>query len=151
ADYVPVFLHDIPDLLTSGEMPLDAVLLNVSPPDEHGFCSLGTSVEATLAAARSATTVIAQINASMPRTLGDSFVHVDQIELGVEVDVPPSEHHVGEIGHVERRIGGFVADLVPDGACLQMGIGAIPAATAMFLRDKHDLGVHSEMFTDAIV
>jgi len=151
ADYVPVFLHDIPDLFVSGAMPLDAVLINVSPPDEHGYCSLGTSVEATLAAVRTATTVIAQLNAGMPRTLGDSFVHVDQIDYGVEVDVPPYEHVVEEIGETERRIGGYVADLVPDGACLQMGIGAIPAATADFLREKKDLGLHTEMFTDVVV
>jgi len=151
ADYVPVFLHDIPDLFMSGAMPLDAALVNVSPPDAHGFCSLGTSVEASLAAVRSATTVIAQINRAMPRTLGDSFVHVDQIDLGVEVDVPPCEHVIDEIGDVERRIGEFVADLVPDRACLQMGIGAIPAATALFLHGKKDLGIHSEMFTDVVV
>jgi acyl-CoA hydrolase len=151
ADYVPVFLHDIPDLFMSGAMPLDAALVNVSPPDPHGFCSLGTSVEASLAAVRSATTVIAQINRAMPRTLGDSFVHVDQIDVGVEVDVPPYEHATEATGDVELRIGEFVADLVPDRACLQMGIGGIPAATAPFLRDKKDLGIHSEMFTDAIV
>jgi len=151
ADYVPVFLHDIPDLFYRREMPLDVALVNVSPPDAHGFCSLGTSIEASLAAVRSATTVIAQINGSMPRTLGDSFVHVDQIDLGVEVDVPPYEHAVDEVGEVERQIGQYVADLVPDGACLQMGIGAIPAATASFLHDKRDLGIHSEMFTDVVV
>src|SRR6187431_2064681 len=86
AEYVPVFLHDVPDLFRSGLMPLDAVLINVSPPDSHGFCSLGTSVEGTLAAVRAATQVIAQINSAMPRTLGDSFVHVDDIDLAVEVD-----------------------------------------------------------------
>jgi acyl-CoA hydrolase len=151
ADYVPVFLHDIPDLLTSGAMPLDAVFINVSPPDAHGFCSLGTSIEASLAAVRSAGIVVAQINRSMPRTLGDSFVHVDQIDFGVEVDEPPYEHAPEAVGNVERRIGEFVADLVPDGACLQMGIGAIPTATALGLRDKRDLGVHTEMFTDVVV
>ena len=151
AEYVPVFLHDTVDLFMSGAMPLDAALINVSPPDAHGFCSLGTSVEATLAAVRSATTVVAQINAAMPRTLGDSFIHVDQIDFGVEVDVAPYEHTPPPIGAVERRIGEHVASLVQDGACLQMGIGAIPAATALFLRDKRDLGIHSEMFTDVVV
>jgi 4-hydroxybutyrate CoA-transferase len=116
ADYVPVFLHDVPDLFASGLMPLDGVLINVSPPDAHGFCSLGTSVEGTLAAVRAADTVIAQINAAMPRTLGDGFVHVDQIDLGVRIDVPPFEHPPPVIGHVERRIGGYVADLVEAGA-----------------------------------
>jgi acyl-CoA hydrolase len=151
ADYVPVFLHDIPDLFYSGEMRLGAALINVSRPDDHGYCSLGTSIEASLAAVRTAKTVVAQINSSMPRTLGESFIHVDEIDLGVEVDVPPYEHRVEHIGDVERRIGQFVAELVPDGACLQMGIGAIPAATALFLRDKRNLGVHTEMFTDVVV
>ena len=151
ADYVPVFLSDIPRLFTSGALPLDAVLVNATPPDAHGFCSLGTSVEAMHAAIRSAKTVIVQLNRAMPRTLGESFIHVSEIDLAVEVDVPPYEHSVGEIGAVERRIGEHVADLVPDGATLQLGIGAIPAATALALHDKRDLGIHTEMFTDAVV
>ena len=151
ADYVPVFLSDVPRLFMSGALPLDAVLVNATPPDRHGFCSLGTSVEAMHAAIRAAKTVIVQFNGSMPRTLGDSFIHVDEIDLAVEVDVPPYAHEVGPIGDVERRIGEFVADLVPDGATLQLGIGAIPAATALALRDKRDLGIHTEMFTDSVV
>jgi 4-hydroxybutyrate CoA-transferase len=151
ADYVPVFLSDVPRLFDSHALRLDAVLVNATPPDRHGFCSLGTSVEAMHAAIRAATTVIVQFNSSMPRTLGDSFVHVSDIDLAVEVDVPPYEHAVGDIGEVERKIGEFVADLVPDGATLQLGIGAIPAATAIALRDKRDLGIHTEMFTDAVV
>ena len=151
ADYVPVFLSDVPRLFESRALPLDAVFVNATPPDRHGFCSLGTSVEAMHAAIRAATTVIVQFNSSMPRTLGDSFVHVSDIDLAVEVDVPPYEHAVGAIGDVERKIGEFVADLVPDGATLQLGIGAIPAATALALRDKRDLGIHTEMFTDAVV
>lgn len=151
AEYVPVFLSDVPGLFSRGLMPLDAVLLNVSPPDAHGFCSLGTSVDGALAAARSATTVIAQINRAMPRTLGDSFVHVSQIDLGVEVDVPPYAHAMAEIDPVERRIGDLIAELVPDEATLQMGIGAIPSATALALTGKKDLGVHTEMLTDVVV
>jgi 4-hydroxybutyrate CoA-transferase len=151
ADYVPIFLSDVPRLFESGALPLDAVLVNATPPDRHGFCSLGTSVEAMHAAIRSAKTVIVQFNRSMPRTLGDSFVHVSDIDLAEDVDVPPYEHADGAIGDVERKIGEFVADLVPDGATLQLGIGAIPAATALALRDKRDLGVHTEMFTDAVV
>ena len=120
-------------------------------PDRHGFCSLGTSVEAMHAAIRAAKTVIVQFNRAMPRTLGESFIHVDDIDLAVEVDVPPYEHRTGEIGDVERRIGEHVADLIPDGATLQLGIGAIPSAVALALGDKRDLGVHTEMFTDAIV
>ena len=151
ADYVPIFLSDVPRLFESRALPLDAVLVNATPPDRHGFCSLGTSVEAMHAAIRSAKTVIVQFNASMPRTLGDSFVHVNDIDLAVDVDVPPYEHAVGVIGDVERKIGEFVADLVPDEATIQLGIGAIPAATALALRDKRDLGIHTEMFTDAVV
>jgi len=151
ADYVPVFLSDVPRLFDRGLIPLDAVFVNATPPDAHGFCSLGTSVEAMHAAIRAARTVIVQFNRGMPRTLGDSFFHVDEIDLAVEVDVPPYAHGVGEIGPIERRIGAFVADLVPDGATLQLGIGAIPAATALALGDKQDLGIHTEMFTDSVV
>jgi acyl-CoA hydrolase len=151
ADYVPVFLSDVPRLFQSGALPLDAVFVNATPPDEHGFCSLGTSVESMHAAIRAARTVIVQLNRSMPRTLGDSFIHVSDIDLAIEVDQPPYEHPVGPIGEVERRIGEHVAELVPDGATIQLGIGAIPAATALFLRQKRDLGVHTEMFTDSVV
>ena len=151
ADYVPVFLSDVPRLFESGAVPLDVVLVNVTPPDAHGFCSLSVSVEAMHAAIRSATTVIAQLNTAMPRTLGDSFIHVDDIDLAVEVDIPPYERPIGKISDIERRIGQYVAELVPDGATLQLGIGAIPAATALALRDHRDLGVHTEMFTDSVV
>jgi acyl-CoA hydrolase len=151
ADYVPVFLSDVPHLFDSGALHLDAVMVNATPPDAHGFCSLGTSVEAVHAAIRSARMVIVQFNRSMPRTLGESFIHVDEIDLAVEVDVPPYEHPIGTLGDVERRIGAYVADLIPDEATLQLGIGAIPAATALFLQDKRDLGIHTEMFTDSVV
>jgi 4-hydroxybutyrate CoA-transferase len=151
ADYVPVFLSDVPVLFERGALPLDAVLVNATPPDGHGFCSLGVSVEAMHAAIRAATTVIVQFNRAMPRTLGDSFIHVDDIDLAVEVDVPPYEHVGGAGGEVEQRIGHHVAELVSDGATIQLGIGAIPAATAVALRGHHDLGVHTEMFTDAVV
>jgi acyl-CoA hydrolase len=151
ADYVPVFLSDVPRLFESGMLPLDAVFVNATTPDANGFCSLGTSVEAMHAAIRAAKTVIVQLNQAVPRTLGDSFIHVDDIDLAVECAVPPYEHTSGDIGEVERQIGGFVADLVPDGATIQMGIGAIPAAVGAALRDKRDLGVHTEMFTDTIV
>ena len=151
AEYIPVFLHDVGDLFLSGLVPLDAVLINVSPPDSHGFCSLGTSVEAVHSAVRAADVVIAQLNRSMPRTLGDSFIHKDVIDFAVEVDVPPYEHQPEPIGDVERRIGEYVADLVQDEATLQMGIGAIPAAVGAALVDRKNLGVHTEMFTDVIV
>ncbi len=151
ADYVPVFLSDVPRLFETGALPLDVVFVNATPPDAHGFCSLGTSVEAMHAAIRAARTVVVQLNRAMPRTLGESFIHVNDIDLAVEVDQPPYAHPDPPIGDVERRIGEYVGDLVPDGATLQLGIGAIPAATALALRDKHDLGIHTEMFTDAVV
>ncbi|MHB8959946.1 MAG: acetyl-CoA hydrolase/transferase family protein [Candidatus Limnocylindrales bacterium] len=151
ADFVPVFLSDVPALFSSRALPLDAVLMNVSPPDAHGFCSLGVSVEAMHAAIGAARTVIAQLNPSMPRTLGESFVHISDIDIACEVDQPPYEVNRPQIGELERRIGGFIADLIPDGATLQLGIGAIPAATAELLTHKRDLGIHTEMFTDAVV
>ena len=151
ADYVPVFLSDVPRLFERGAVPLDAVLVNATPPDAHGFCSLGVSIEAMHAAIRAARTVIVQLNMSMPRTLGESFVHVSDIDLAVEVDVPPYEHASGTVGDVERRIGQYVAELIPNGATIQLGIGAIPAATALALVDHRDLGIHTEMFTDSVV
>jgi len=151
ADFVPIFLSDVPRLFQSGGLPLDAVFVNATPPDAHGFCSLGTSVEAMHAAIDAARTVIVQFNEAMPRTLGDSFIHVSEIDLAVECDVPPYEHLVGDVGDVERRIGKFVADLIPDGATIQLGIGVIPAAVALFLRGHKDLGVHTEMFTEVVV
>jgi acyl-CoA hydrolase len=151
ADYVPVFLSDVPELFKTGVLPLDAALINVTRPDAHGFCSLGTSVDAALAACRSAKRVIAQLNASVPRTLGDSFVHISEIDLAVEVDQPPYEHLEPPIGETERRIGEYVADLIPDGATLQMGIGSIPSAVGLALRDKRDLGAHTELFTDVVL
>ena len=151
ADYVPIFLSDVPHLFTSGALPLDAVLVNATPPDSHGFCSLGTSVEAIHAAIRAARMVIVQFNQAMPRTLGESFIHVDEIDFAVEVDIPPYERPGGPIGDVEHRSGAYVADLIPDKATIQLGIGAIPAATALFLGKKRDLGVHTEMFTDSVV
>ena len=151
AEYIPVFLSDVPDLFTSGTLPLDAVLINVTRPDPHGFCSLSTSVDATLAAVRAAKVVIAQLNDRVPRTLGDTFVHVSKIDFATEVSQPPYEYAEPSLGEVERRIGEHVAELVADGATLQLGIGAIPAATALALRDKRDLGVHTEMFTDPVV
>lgn len=151
AEFVPVQLSDVPLLMESGLLPLDAVFANMTPPDAHGFCSLGTSVEAMQTAICSAKTVIAQFNKSMPRTHGDSFVHVSEIDLAVEVDQPPYVYKLGEISDIERRIGENVADLIPDEATLQMGIGAIPAAVGMCLTDKKHLGVHTEMFTDPLV
>ncbi len=151
ADYVPAFLSDIPTLFRSGVLPIDTVFLNTTRPDAHGYVSLGTSVDVMPAAIDAARTVVAQFNAAMPRTLGAGFVHISRIDLAVEVDRPPYEATPPPIGDVERQIGGFVAELVPDGAVLQMGIGAIPGAVCLSLLAKRDLGVHTELFTDAIV
>jgi 4-hydroxybutyrate CoA-transferase len=151
AEYIPAFLSDVPSFFRRGIIPLDAVLLNVSPPDRNGFCSLGTSVLAMPTAIRTARTVIAQLNPAVPRTLGDSFVHIDDIDLAVEVDVPLYTHPLAEAGDVEQRIGAHVAELMPDRATLQMGIGAIPSAVARALEGKRDLGVHTEMMTDVVL
>jgi 4-hydroxybutyrate CoA-transferase len=151
ADYVPIFLSDVPGLFESGMQPLDHVFVNATPPDEHGYCSLGTSIEAMHAAIRAARRVIVQFNRAVPRTLGDSFIHVDDIDLAVECDVPPYQHPVGAVGPIEGQIGGYVAELVPDGATLQLGIGAIPAAVGAALHHRRDLGIHTEMFTDTVV
>jgi 4-hydroxybutyrate CoA-transferase len=151
ADYIPAFLSDVPRLFDTGLLPLDAVFVNATPPDAHGFGSLGTSIEAMHAAIRAAKCVIVQFNKAVPRTLGESFIHVDDIDLAVECDVPPYPVNLGRIGEVEQRIGGYVAELIPDGATIQLGIGGIPTAVGMALHGKRDLGVHTEMFTDAVV
>jgi 4-hydroxybutyrate CoA-transferase len=151
AEYIPVFLSDIPSLFSRGVLPIDVALLNVTPPDRHGFCSLGPSVDVALAAARAARTVIAQVNHGLPRTHGDGFLPAARIACGVEVDVPPYDSPLPALTDVERRIGALVAELVPEGATLQMGIGAIPAAVALALTNHRDLGIHTEMVTDVVV
>ena len=151
AEYIPVFLSDTQALIRRGILPVDAALINVSVPDRNGFCSMGTSVIALPTVVQKAKVVIAQLNKKMPRTLGDSFIHVDDIDLAVEVDVPPYTHPLDPVGEIETRIGEHIADLVPDGATLQMGIGAIPSAVAGALGDKRDLGVHTEMMTDVVL
>jgi 4-hydroxybutyrate CoA-transferase len=150
ADFVPVFLSDIPSLFRNGRLPLDVAMLNVSPPDAHGFCSLGTSVDIAKAAAGSARIVIAQINHAVPRTLGDSFVHVSRFDAAVEVTEPPIVEAPDTPGDVELAIGRHVAGLVDDGATIQTGIGAIPNAVLAALKGHRDLGVHTEMFSDGV-
>jgi len=151
ADFVPVFLSDIPRLFTDRVIPLDVALLQLSPPDRHGYCTLGTSVDAALAAAHSARLVIAEINERMPRTHGNTLVHLDKLEAFVHTDRALPSHPVRPATEVEESIGRHAAALVPDGATLQMGIGGIPDAVLRHLFDKHDLGVHTEMFSDGIV
>ena len=151
ADFVPVFLSDIPQLFTSGRLPLDVALIQVSPPDAHGYCSLGTSVDTTMAAVASARLVLAQVNPRVPRTLGNSFIQFGRIDHAVEVDAPLLLHPASPISETEQRIGAYIADLVDDGATLQLGIGGIPNAALAAMASKRDLGVHTEMFSDGLL
>lgn len=151
ADYTPVFLSEIPNLFLTGALPVDVCLVQVSPPDQHGYCSYGVSVDCTLAARKSARLVIAQVNKHMPRTFGRSFVHVSRFDHIVECDTLLPELECSLPDQVETQIGRHVASLVEDGATLQLGIGGIPNAVLSFLQDKKDLGVHSEMLSDGIV
>jgi 4-hydroxybutyrate CoA-transferase len=138
--------------LASGLLPVDVALIHISPPDEHGFCSYGVGVECTKAAAETAKTVVALVNRRMPRSLGDSFIHVSRLTHVVEVDRPIVElPQCTEVGDVARAIGSNVADLVENGSTLQMGIGEIPDAVLLFLKEKRDLGIHTEMFSDGVV
>ena len=151
ADFIPVFLSDIPGLFQSGRIRLDAALLQVSPPDRHGFCSLGTSVDAARAAADSAPLLIAEINRQMPRTHGHSILPLKSLAAWTATDHPLHEHPPIAETPIEAAIGELVADLVEDGSTLQMGIGGIPDAVLARLGNKHDLGVHTEMFSDRVV
>ncbi len=150
-DYIPVFFSEIPKLFCEGYLPPDVALIHVSPPDKHGFCSFGISVDYTKPAAQVAKTVVAQVNPNMPRTHGDSFIHVSEIDVVVESEQPIIELPPPKIGPVEEAIGKHIAGLVEDGSCLQLGIGGIPDAVLLFLHEKNDLGIHSEMFSEGVV
>ena len=150
ADFTPVYFSEIPALLRDHLHP-NVALIQVSPPDEHGYCSLGVSVDYTKPAAEMADLVIAQVNQQMPRTLGDSFLHVSRMDCIVETNEPVIELAPPKITDVERAIGQNVASLVRDGDTLQLGIGAIPDAVLLFLKEKNDLGIHTEMFSDGVV
>ena len=150
ADFTPVYFSEIPALLRDHLHP-NVALIQVSPPDEHGYCSLGVSVDYTKTAAEEADLVIAQVNQNMPRTLGDSFLHVTRFDCIVESCTPVIELPPPKISQVERAIGQNVAQLVRDGDTLQLGIGAIPDAVLLFLKEKNDLGIHTEMFSDGVV
>jgi len=149
--YTPIFLSDIPRLFSSGQLPLDVALIQVSPPDDRGMCSLGISVDIVKSAAENARVVIAQVNPQMPRTLGNSMVNVLDFDYLVPVDAPLVEFQPPEPRPQTRDIGEYVAALVEDGATIELGIGRIPQAVLEFLKDKKDLGIHTEMFTDAII
>jgi acyl-CoA hydrolase len=151
ADYTPVFLCEIERLFTSGQLPLDGALVQLSPPDEHGYMSLGVGVDCTLTAARCARYVIAEVNDRMPRALGDSFLHVTKVSAIVETSHPLAELLPVPFTELQHRIAQNVAALIPDGATLQMGIGGIPDAVLSCLRDRKDLGIHSEMVSDGVI
>jgi acyl-CoA hydrolase/GNAT superfamily N-acetyltransferase len=151
ADYTPIFLSEIPALFRSGRMPLDVALIQVTPPDHFGFCSLGVSVEAVKAAANAAELVIAQVNPQMPRTLGDSFIHVEELDLIVEHDEPILEVSPPEPDDIAKAIARHATRLVENGSTIQVGIGRIPNAVLYGLADKRDLGVHTEMFSDGLI
>jgi acyl-CoA hydrolase len=151
ADFMPVFLSEIPQLITSGRVHTDVALIQVTPPDRHGFVSLGVAVDIVRAAVDTADLILAEVNPNMPRTLGDSFLHVDRIACMVPVEDPLPELTPQPNDEVFREIGRNVASLIPDGATLQLGIGKIPDATLEFLIDRRDLGIHTEMLSDGVM
>lgn len=151
ADAVPIHLHEIPKVIRSGVIDIDVTFIHTSPPDEHGFLSLGVEVIATKAALERSKIVIAQVNPNMPRTLGDCFVHISRVTHIVEVDEPLPELEKGGFTEVEEKIGRYIADLIEDGDTLQLGIGGIPDAVLFYLKDKRDLGIHTEMVSDGVM
>lgn len=150
-DFTPCFFSEVPKMFKQGYLPVDVALIQVSPPDEHGYCSFGVSNDYTKPAAESAKIIIAEVNDQMPRTIGDSFIHVSEIDYMVEVSHPVIELKPPKISDVEKAIGENCASLIEDGSTLQLGIGAIPDAVLLFLKDKKDLGIHSEMISDGVV
>lgn len=151
ADYIPSFLSEIPLMIRTGVIPIDVVLVHVSPPDQHGYCSMGVSVDASKAAVDTAKVVIAQINPQMPRTHGDGLIHLSRFDAFCEVDEALPELKPHALTEEESLIGKYVADMIPDRATLQMGIGAIPDAVLGCLHNHKDLGVHTEMFSDGVI
>lgn len=151
SDYTPTFFYQVPKLFKKGYLPIDVALVEVSKPDEHGFCSFGVSCDYTKTGAECAKIVIAEVNNQMPRTFGDNFIHVSEIDYIVESSRPLIELQPPKITDVEKAIGENCASLIEDGSTLQLGIGAIPDAVLLFLKDKKNLGIHSEMFSDGLV
>jgi len=149
--YTPVFLSELPILFKRNIVPIDVAFIQVSPPDRHGYCSLGVSVEATLAAIGNAKHVIAQINPQMPRTHGDGIIHVSELDTFVEHDAPIHSHKIPEPDEIETKIGNYIAELIEDGSTLQMGIGSIPNAVLTRLTNHKNLGLHTEMFSDGVI
>lgn len=151
ADFTPVFLSEIPALFKNGQLPLDVAVIHVTPPDEHGFCSFGVEVSVTKPAAQAARIVIAEVNPQMPRTLGDAFIHVSKLDYIVPVDYPLAEMRMGGPTDLAQRIAAHIARLIPDGATLQTGIGAIPDAVLHQLGTHQHLGIHTELFSDGVI
>jgi len=153
ADYTPVLLSEFPLLFKRGILPLDVALIQTSPPDEHGFCSFGIEVGLTKNSADSAKLIIAEVNQRMPRTLGDSFIHVSRLNYVVPVEYSLPELSMGDEGpsDIIEKIAGYISELIPDGATMQLGIGAIPDAVLKYLFEKRDLGIHTELFSDGII
>jgi 4-hydroxybutyrate CoA-transferase len=153
ADFTPVLLSEFPLLFKRGILPLDVAIIHVSPPDEHGFCSLGVEVGLTKSPAEVAKVIIAEVNQQMPRTLGDSFIHVSRLNHIIPVNYPIPEMAMRKEGNSEviEKIAGFISELIPNNATMQLGIGAIPDAVLKYLRHKRDLGVHSELFSDGVI
>ena len=150
-DYVPISLEEVPQLLTSGRLPIDVALLQVSPPDARGYVSLGVSVDLTPAVLSVARSVIAEINPAMPRTHGESFVHLDRFDALVNVDVPVAEYLHPQTGEIAERVARYIASIIEDGATLQIGLGRVPNEALRHLRDRRDLGIHSDVITDGVV
>ncbi|MBE2200172.1 MAG: acetyl-CoA hydrolase/transferase family protein [Anaerolinea sp.] len=151
ADFTPIFLSEIPELFRNGQLPIDVALVSVTPPDEHGFCSFGVEVGTTKPAAEAAKIVIAEINPRMPRTLGDSFIHISRFDHIVEVDYPIPEAPQGGSSEEHLKVGEHIAAMIPNGATLQMGIGSIPDAVLQNLGGHKDLGIHTELFSDGVI
>lgn len=151
ADYVPIFLGEIHQLFSDGTLPIDVALIQVSPPDEHGFCSYGVGIDITKPAAENAKVVIAEVNWQTPRTLGDSFIHLHKLTHIVAVDRPMLELPRVRMTGLHSKIGAHVAGIIEDGSTLQMGIGGIPDAVLFHLKNKQDLGIHTEMFSDGVI
>lgn len=151
ADYTPIFLHEIPRLFNEGYLPLDVAIVNVSPPDTNGYCSFGVEVCCSLPAAKSAKIVIAQINDQMPYTYGDGLIHINDIDYCIETSNPIIEFPQSQPSEVFEKIGYHISTLIEDGSTLQMGIGSIPDAILPYLKNKKDLGIHTEMFSDNMI
>lgn len=154
-DFIPVFISEIPGLIESKRLPVDVCMLTLSPPDEHGFCSLGVSNECSKTAAENSKIIIAQINKRMPRVLGDNFIHIEKIDFAVETDEPVPEFQHKITSHqtesVYEKIGRIISEMIEDGSTLQLGIGILPDKVLKHLHEKRDLGIHSEMFSDGLI